>query len=296
MLTLQLSDAVAQALEALIAQARYALPAVPTPVDFSAYAWIWQDQQLKAITTLSPIQLSDLIGIDHQKQQVEQNTLQFLRGFSANHVLLTGARGTGKSSLVRALLNQYATEGLRVIEVNRDDLVDLPKIEQLIRHRPEKFIIYCDDLSFGTEDLSYRALKSSLDGSLQSQTGHFLIYATSNRRHLLPEFMHENDHAAGVREIHPQEAVEEKVSLSDRFGLWLSFYAMDQATYLAIVAHGLHQADLSLTELAQAEAIRWAGNRGQRSGRSAAQFVRHWGGLQQLQQGHGKDALSTPSV
>jgi predicted AAA+ superfamily ATPase len=283
MATLDLSPDFLDALQHLVQQARHALPAVPQPVDFSAQAWIWESKQLVAVQQLSNIQLDDLIGIDRQKKQVEQNTLQFLHGFSANHVLLTGARGTGKSSLVRALLNRYAAEGLRVIEVNRDDLVDLPRIAQLIRNRPEKFIIYCDDLSFGAEDHSYRALKSSLDGSLQSETGQFLIYATSNRRHLLPEFMHENDHAAGVREIHPQEAVEEKVSLSDRFGLWLSFYAMDQQTYLDIVADGLGKADLGLTELARAEAIRWAGNRGQRSGRSAAQFVRHWVGLQQLQ-------------
>lgn len=290
MAMIELSDGLLQDLHAVLQQARHALPAVPQPVDFSAHAWIWQNQQLVPVQQLSAIQLDDLIGIDRQKHQVEQNTLQFLHGFSANHVLLTGARGTGKSSLVRALLNRYAAEGLRVIEVNRDDLVDLPRIAQLIRNRSEKFIIYCDDLSFGAEDHSYRALKSSLDGSLQSETGQFLIYATSNRRHLLPEFMHENDHAAGVREIHPQEAVEEKVSLSDRFGLWLSFYAMDQQTYLDIVADGLGKADLSLTEVARAEAIRWAGNRGQRSGRSAAQFVRHWVGLQQLQ-----DRLNTRS-
>lgn len=281
--TLDLHPDFLDALQQLVQQARHALPAVPPPVDFSAHAWVWQNRQLVPVSKLSPIRLVDLIGIDRQKKQVEQNTLQFLHGFSANHVLLTGARGTGKSSLVRALLNQYAADGLRVIEVNRDDLVDLPRIQQLIENRPEKFIIYCDDLSFSAEDDRYRALKSSLDGSLQSETGRFLIYATSNRRHLLPEFMHENDHAATVREIHPQEAVEEKVSLSDRFGLWLSFYSMDQQTYLDIVADGLGKADLSLTELARAEAIRWAGNRGQRSGRSAAQFVRHWVGLQQLQ-------------
>lgn len=283
MATFELNDTLVNAIETLIAQASYTLPAVPQPVDFSAQAWVWQHQQLIAVPQLSQIQLHDLLGIDRQKQQVEQNTLQFLHGFPANHVLLTGARGTGKSSLVRALLNQYAALGLRVIEVNRDDLADLPLIAHLIRDRPEKFIIYCDDLSFSAEDHSYRALKSSLDGSLRSETGGFLIYATSNRRHLLPEFMHENDHASAVCEIHPQEAVEEKVSLSDRFGLWLSFYAMDQPIYLDIVAHGLHQAGLSLTDLARAEAIRWAGNRGQRSGRSAAQFVRHWVGLQQLQ-------------
>ena len=282
MANFELNARLLEAIEALIAQSRHALPAVPQHFDFTALALVWQHKQLVAVSHLSQIQLDDLLGIERQKQQVEQNTLQFLHGFSANHVLLTGARGTGKSSLVRALLNRHATEGLRVIEVNRDDLADLPLIAELIRDRPEKFIIYCDDLSFGAEDHSYRALKSSLDGSLQSETGHFLIYATSNRRHLLPEFMHENDHAAGVREIHPQEAVEEKVSLSDRFGLWLSFYAMEQPTYLEIVAHGLHRADLQLTDLARAEAIRWAGNRGQRSGRSAAQFVRHWVGLQQF--------------
>ncbi|MEC7120492.1 MAG: ATP-binding protein [Pseudomonadota bacterium] len=281
--TISLSPELLQSLEKLIKQAQYALPAVPEPPDFSAPALVWQQQQLHAVHSPTTIHLDDLIGIDRQKKLIRQNTQQFLANLPANNVLLTGARGTGKSSLVRALLTDFAEEGLRVIEVARDDLVDLPKIRQLIQGRSEKFIVYCDDLSFGAEDHSYRALKSALDGSMQSGGDNLLIYATSNRRHLLPEFTHENDHAATAQEIHPQEAVEEKVSLSDRFGLWLSFYAMDQATYLEIVADGLRKAKLPWTDLARTEALRWAGTRGQRSGRSAAQFVRHWVGMQCLQ-------------
>jgi hypothetical protein len=263
------------------------LPPVPVPVDWQAMAYVWEGRQLRAVEAVRDISLNDLLGIDRQKQQIVQNTRQFLAGLPANNVLLTGARGGGKSSLIRALLHEFAPDGLRLIEVARDDLHQLPHIRNLIRTRPEKFIVYCDDLAFSSENEDYRALKSALDGSLQSGERNLLLYATSNRRHLLPEFMDENlpvvrEDAAGRREIHPQEAIEEKVSLSDRFGLWLPFHSLDQDGYLAIVQHGLQQAGYSLTVVVQAEALRWAATRGQRSGRAAAQFVRHWVGQQQL--------------
>jgi predicted AAA+ superfamily ATPase len=197
-------------LEQLVEQAHRALPPLPTSPDFSAPAFIWQHQGLISIFNKQPVALSDLLGIDRQKQRIVQNTEQFLAGFPANDVLLTGSRGTGKSSLIRALLTDYQQQGLRVIEVARDDLAHLPQIRALIQDRPEKFIVYCDDLAFNAEDENYRALKSALDGSVQSNSGNVLIYATSNRRHLLPEFMHENlpvtrTDAAYHGEIHPQE-------------------------------------------------------------------------------------------
>lgn len=263
------------------------LPAVPVPVDWSAPALVWQQGQLHSVPLGASIGLDDLLGIDRQKQQIVQNTRQFLAGFPANNVLLTGARGAGKSSLVRALLHAYADSGLRLIEVSRDDLQHLPRIRALIAHRPERFIVYCDDLAFTDEGSDYRALKSALDGSVRSPDANLLIYATSNRRHLLPEFMDENlpvirTDAGGRREIHPQETIEEKVSLSDRFGLWLPFHSLDQGGYLEIVQHGLAQAQMPWSDEVQAEALRWAATRGQRSGRSASQFVRHWVGMQRL--------------
>ena len=201
--------------------------------------------------------------------------------------MLTGSRGTGKSSIVRALLTEYSTQGLRLIEIERDDLSDLPKIQKLIADRNEKFIVYCDDLAFNAEDENYRSLKSVLDGSLQSGSSNFIIYATSNRRHLLPEFMHENTPIMRAdvpqhKELHPQEAIEEKISLSDRFGLWLSFYPMDQNLYLEIVESYLNKANMELNTEARAEALRWCQARGQRSGRAAYQFSKHWIGSQQL--------------
>ena len=268
-------------------QLQQSLPEVKTVPDFSAYAYKWQDGQLKPIHKLRAIQLADLKGIEKQKEKVIQNTLQFLNNLPANDVLLTGSRGTGKSSIVRALLTEYADQGLRLIEIERDDLSDLPEIQKLIADRPEKFIVYCDDLAFNAEDENYRSLKSVLDGSLQSGSSNFVIYATSNRRHLLPEFMHENMPVTKVdvpqyTELHPQEAIEEKISLSDRFGMWLSFYPMDQNLYLEIVEHYLEKAEMELTTEARAEALRWCQGRGQRSGRSAYQFSKHWIGSQQL--------------
>ena len=287
MATLDLPDSILQTLENVLQQLQQNLPELRQPTDFSASAYKWQNQQLKAIQQPKKIYLDDLKGIERQKEKVIQNTLQFLKGLPANDVLLTGSRGTGKSSIVRALLNEYESQGLRLIEIERDDLSDLPQIQSLLEQRPEKFIVYCDDLAFNAEDENYRSLKSILDGSLQSGSSNFIIYATSNRRHLLPEFMHENTPIKRIdvpqyTELHPQEAIEEKISLSDRFGLWLSFYPMDQNLYLEIVEHYLAKENLALSAEDSAEALRWSQSRGQRSGRAAYQFSKHWIGSEGL--------------
>ena len=287
MATIDLPEHILQALSTVLQQLQQNLPELKQETDFSASAYKWQDKQLKAIQQPKKMYLDDLKGIERQKEKVIQNTLQFLKGLPANDVLLTGSRGTGKSSIVRALLTQYESEGLRLIEIERDDLSDLPLIQKLIENRPEKFIVYCDDLAFNAEDENYRSLKSVLDGSLQSGSSNFIIYATSNRRHLLPEFMHENTPVTRVdvpqyTELHPQEAIEEKISLSDRFGMWLSFYPMDQNLYLEIVEHYLAKANMPLDEHTRAEALRWCQARGQRSGRAAYQFSKHWIGSQKL--------------
>ena len=289
MATIELPDTILQSLSQVLSQLQQTLPALKLEPDFSAPAFKWQNQQLIPIFDPKKIELDDLKGIERQKAKVIQNTLQFLNGLPANDVLLTGSRGTGKSSIVRAILSQYQDQGLRLIEIERDDLSDLPKIQEIIKSRPEKFIVYCDDLAFNAEDENYRSLKSVLDGSLQSGSSNFIIYATSNRRHLLPEFMHENTPVTRVdvpqyTELHPQEAIEEKISLSDRFGLWLSFYPMDQALYLEIVAHYLAKSNIPMTDEVRAEALRWCQARGQRSGRAAYQFSKHWIGSQQLNQ------------
>ena len=226
--------------------------------------------------------LSDLKEIDLQKEKIQRNTEQFVRGLPANNVLLTGARGTGKSSLIRACLHTYATEGLRLIEVDKTELVDLPDIVELVSQRPEKFIVFCDDLSFDDGEPGYKALKSVLDGSVAATTPNVLVYATSNRRHLLPEYMAENltyTHTADG-EVHPGEVVEEKISLSERFGLWVSFYPFNQEEYLKIVAQWLSALgvdDESITQ-ARSEALVWALERGSRSGRVAWQFARDYAG------------------
>ncbi|MCG2609329.1 MULTISPECIES: ATP-binding protein [unclassified Acinetobacter] len=287
MATIDLPDNILQALATVLQQLQQNLPELKQETNFSASAFKWQDKQLKAIQQPKKIYLDDLKGIEKQKEKVIQNTLQFLKDLPANDVLLTGSRGTGKSSIVRALLTEYESQGLRLIEIERDDLSDLPEIQKIIAGRPEKFIVYCDDLAFNAEDENYRSLKSVLDGSLQSGASNFIIYATSNRRHLLPEFMHENTPVTRVdvpqyTELHPQEAIEEKISLSDRFGMWLSFYPMDQNLYLEIVQHYLAKADMPMTEETRAEALRWCQGRGQRSGRAAYQFSKHWIGSQQL--------------
>ncbi|NHC02240.1 ATP-binding protein [Acinetobacter sp. 187] len=287
MATIELPEHLIERLSIVLEKLQHVLPTPKQATDFSAPAFKWQDHQLIGIPKPKIIDLDDLKGIDRQKEKVLQNTEQFLKGLPANDLLLTGSRGTGKSSIVRALLSKYQDQGLRLIEIERDDLSDLPEIQKLIQDRPEKFIVYCDDLAFNAEDENYRSLKSVLDGSLQSGSSNFIIYATSNRRHLLPEFMHENTPVTRVdvpqyTELHPQEAIEEKISLSDRFGLWLSFYPMDQNLYLEIVETYLAKDGMSLTEQARAEALRWCQSRGQRSGRAAYQFSKHWIGSQQL--------------
>ncbi|WOE32548.1 MULTISPECIES: ATP-binding protein [unclassified Acinetobacter] len=287
MATLQLPDPIIDSLAAVLQQLQQSLPALKQNTDFSAIAYKWHNKQLIAIENPKKIYLDDLKGIERQKQKIIQNTEQFIHGFPANDVLLTGSRGTGKSSIVRALLTEYQSQNLRLIEIERDDLSDLPEIQKLIAMRPEKYIVYCDDLAFNAEDENYRSLKSVLDGSLQSGCNNFIIYATSNRRHLLPEFMHENTPTTKVdvpqyTELHPQEAIEEKISLSDRFGLWLSFYPMDQNLYLEIVQHYLNQQQVDYNAEVRAEALRWCQSRGQRSGRAAYQFSKHWVGSEKL--------------
>lgn len=223
------------------------------------------------------IRLSDIRCIDRQKAEIDRNTRQFLRRLPANNTLLWGSRGTGKSSLIKALLNQYATEGLRQIQVDKEQLIDLPQIIDRIEDRPEKFILFCDDLSFEAEEPGYKALKAALEGSLYGLPENVLIYATSNRRHLLPEYNQENQetrHAKG--EIHFSESVEEKISLSDRFGLWLSFHAFTQDQYLEVVRYWLKQLETPLQpwDTIREESLRWALNRGSRSGRTAWQYAK----------------------
>jgi predicted AAA+ superfamily ATPase len=232
----------------------------------------------------------DLLGVDRQKERVEQNTRQFVAGLPANNVLLWGARGTGKSSLVHALLNAHADQGLRLVEVDRASLVALPDIVDAVAGAPFRFILFCDDLSFEADDPSYKALKSVLDGSVFTTADNVLIYATSNRRHLLPEIAHENLEARHTEdgEVHPGETTEEKVSLSDRFGLWVSFQPFPQTQYLDVAAHWVDVLarraglELEFDADARAEALRWALARGSRSGRTANHFARHWVGQQGL--------------
>jgi len=222
--------------------------------------------------------------IDGQKEKMQRNTEQFVRGLPANNVLLTGARGTGKSSLIKACLNAYSAQGLRLIEVDKSDLVDLPDIVDVVAGRPEKFMIFCDDLSFEDGEPGYKALKSILDGSVAASTPNVLIYATSNRRHLLPEYMKDNLSYTHTDdgEVHPGEVIEEKISLSERFGLWVSFYPFSQDEYLTIVAQWMASlgASPSVIDSARPEALVWALERGSRSGRVAYQFARDFMGQQ----------------
>jgi len=255
----------------------------------SAYAFRWRKHRsggyIQAVVRPHQIRLDDLQGIDRQRSELERNTRQFLKGLPANNALLWGSRGTGKSSLVKALVNQYRGDGLRVLEVDKNDLIDLPDVVEGIQNRPERFLLFCDDLSFEADDSSYKALKAILDGSVHAPPENVLIYATSNRRHLLPEYMRENLDAHHVNgEIHHSEAVEEKISLSERFGLWLSFYPFKQEQYLEIVDHWLKSFDVRAvgSEAVRTAALQWALARGSRSGRSAYQFARDWAGRQGL--------------
>lgn len=274
--------------EALLARIEPLLPAAPADVDWNAAtAFRWRVSRdgrgrLQAVGNAGRIRLDDLRNISVQKEQIEQNTLQFVAGKPANNVLLTGARGTGKSSLIKACLNQYAKLGLRLIEVDKDHLADLPDIVDLVANRPERFIIFCDDLSFEEGESGYKALKVALDGSIATQSDNVLIYATSNRRHLLPERMSDNTgYTHGDDgDLHPGETVEEKISLSERFGLWVSFYPFKQDDYLDIVHAWLLHFGVGAAEIAAADgdALRWALQRGSRSGRIAWQFARDYAG------------------
>ena len=243
---------------------------------------------LEPVRHLGAMRLADLKEIDAQKEKIQRNTAQFVSGQPANNVLLTGARGTGKSSLVKACLNEYSAQGLRLIEVDKNDMTDLPDIVDVVAGLSEKFIIFCDDLSFEEGEPGYKALKSILDGSVAAATPNVLIYATSNRRHLLPEYMKENltyTHTDDG-EVHPGEVIEEKISLSERFGLWVSFYPFSQDEYLTIVAQWLASFDVPAGDIAAARgaALVWALERGSRSGRVAYQFARDYAGRQAADQ------------
>ncbi len=266
-----------------------ALPAPAPATDFSAgIAFRWRAHPhggyLETVLDLSPIRLDDLQGIDRQKSEVRRNTEQFVLGAPANNVLLTGSRGTGKSSLVKAVLNEFSGQGLRVIEVEKHLLQDLSDIVAQLHARPERFIIYCDDLSFSEDDTSYRALKTALDGSMHAGSPNIIIYATSNRRHLLPEYHHDNAMTPTGEngELHPGEVIDDKISLSDRFGLWLTFYPPSQDDYLNMARHWVEHFGLHFTNDARTAALQWAMGRGNRSGRTASQFARDWAGRQQL--------------
>lgn len=283
---LQRAEAVLARFEALM------LPTELAEIDWSADAWRWVVNKrtglgrLVAIPKIAGMTLSALRDIDDQKTRLVANTEQFLAGRPANNVLMTGARGCGKSSLVRALLTAYRKQGLRIIEIDKHDLRDIPEIVALITGRPERFILFCDDLSFEAGESGYTALKSVLDGSVAAVPDNVLIYATSNRRHLMPEYFSENAATKYVgEEIHPGEAIEEKISLSERFGLWLSFYPFSQEAYLDIVNGWLNHHGLKAAAIAEARqhALNWAVQRGSRSGRVAEQFARDWVGQQQGQ-------------
>jgi uncharacterized protein len=247
---------------------------------------------LEPMQNLDTIALADLLGIDAQKQVVENNTRQFLKRIPANNLLLWGSRGTGKSSLIRALLNHYAAQGLRIVQVDKDDLPSLPDIFQQIETQPYRFIIFCDDLSFEPNERSYKMLKSALDGSVYAAPANALIYVTSNRRHLLPEYQTDNLGAKMVNnEIHHGEGVEEKISLSDRFGLWVAFHVFSQEHYLEVVRScidklaGEHGTRLEWDRATEQAAISWSHDKSKRCGRTALQFARYWVGQHLLAQG-----------
>ncbi len=270
------------------------LPAPRTAIDWTAsLAARWHREgaggYLQPLKVSLDLALSDLIGIDRQRELLANNTRQFVSGLPSNHVLLWGARGTGKSSLIRALLAEHAAAGLRLIEIERDHLADLPRLVEQLAGQPQHFVVFCDDLSFEAGEGDYRVLKSVLDGSLERAPENVLLYATSNRRHLVPERQSDNEHWQMVDgELHPNEAVEDKIALSDRFGLWLSFYPFSQEHYLDVVRHwidslaaqaGLHW---EWDEALEKDAIRWATGRGNRNGRCAYQFARQWVGIRLL--------------
>ncbi|HZQ61904.1 MAG TPA: ATP-binding protein [Casimicrobiaceae bacterium] len=283
--------------ESVLTRVEAALPPAPSPPDWKATAYRWRKRGgrgfLQSIAHPHAIKLDDLVAIDDQKQIIDRNTRQFVSGLPANNVLLTGSRGTGKSSLVKAMLVKYADRGLRLIEVEKADLVDLPDIAEQVAGRPERFVVFCDDLTFDAGEPGYKALKVMLDGTVAAAPGNVLIYATSNRRHLLPEYMSENLETKHVGdEVHPGESVEEKISLSERFGLWISFYPFTQDDYLAAVAGWLDAFGVAPprsakeVELRTRDALQWALQRGSRSGRVAWQFAKSYAGESGLKRRH----------
>ena len=282
-----MSAAIEKLLERAVQMMERLEKVLPQPLsqpDWSqAIAWRYRKRAtghgvLEAVRHVSDMGLQDLKEIDGQKEKLQRNTLQFVKGLPANNVLLTGARGTGKSSLIKACLNAYAAQGLRLIEVDKSDLTDLPDIVDVVAERPEKFVIFCDDLSFEDGEAGYKALKSILDGSVAAATPNVLIYATSNRRHLMPEYMKDNLSYTHTDdgEVHPGEVIEEKISLSERFGLWISFYPFSQEEYLTITAQWMRSLGVTeaVIQAARPEALVWALERGSRSGRVAYQFAR----------------------
>ena len=275
--------------EALLGRLEAVLPHPLTSPDWAAsvafrYRKRGGSGLIEPIRHVAPIRLDALVEVGPQKDRLLRNTAQFMAGRGANNVLLTGARGTGKSSLIKACLNEFSDRGLRLIEVDKVDLVDLPDIVDLVADRPERFIVFCDDLSFDEGEPGYKALKSILDGSVSQSSDNVLIYATSNRRHLLPEYMKDNLSYKHLDngEVHPGEVIEEKISLSERFGLWISFYPFSQEEYLAIVAQWLRGLGIDEAAIVSArpEALVWALERGSRSGRVAFQFAKDYSGRQ----------------
>lgn len=274
--------------EQMMTRIESALPQPLAAPDWTrAVAWRYRKRSsghgvLEPVRHLATLGLADLKEIDPQKEKIERNTVQFIQGKPANNVLLTGARGTGKSSLIKAILNTYAPQGLRLIEVDKADLTDLPDIVEVVTDLPERFIVFCDDLSFEDGEPAYKALKSILDGSIAAPTPNLLVYATSNRRHLLPEYMKDNLSYSHTDdgEVHPGEVIEEKISLSERFGLWVSFYPFSQDEYLTIVGQWLQSlgASIAMVEAARPLALIWALERGSRSGRVAYQFAQDFMG------------------
>jgi predicted AAA+ superfamily ATPase len=280
-------ESLLQRAEGVLARLEAVLPHAALAPDWQAsvafrYRRRGQAGVLEPVRHVATIRLDELREVEPQKERLLRNTEQFVAGHGANNVLLTGARGTGKSSLIKAVLNELSPRGLRLIEVDKADLVDLPDLVDLVAERPERFIVFCDDLSFDEGEPGYKALKSILDGSVAQASDNVLIYATSNRRHLLPEYMKENltyQHTEDG-EVHPGEVVEEKISLSERFGLWVSFYPFTQDEYLAIVAQWLRSFGVTEAAIAAArqESLVWALERGSRSGRVAQQFARDYAG------------------